>query len=419
MSDSLESKINAYSQVKDWYCDYGEYVNSTRALPGIDGLKSVQRRLLWAMHNLKVGSFIKSATIVGECIGKYHSHGDSSTYNALCNMVNKGTIIGQGNWGQFLMENLSEAAMRYTEAKLDKKVDSELFKFIDYCDIVESEISGFVEPRYLIVKIPIALMTGSKGVGIATASNIPAFTPESLIKAYESDNYNKLKIKSEGLQVIKANYESLWNEGVGSVTYLYKVEKQWSKIDNSEIVLIEGNGHIFKPRIYTGFSSWILQGLAWYRDESTKNIRLVIGKSKGIKRISIDDIYNKALSISSKTIGYRINIYDSINRRVIQLGIKEWLHRSFEIHKNTHDRYVNDTFEKYLNQIKILYKSSEVINLLLQGKSDFEIMRVCKITKDQIKEVEDMPLRNRKSEVIQKKIDNIIIEMRKYKQSEI
>jgi DNA gyrase/topoisomerase IV subunit A len=161
---------------------YGSEVNEDRAIPSYqDGLKPVQRRLVWAANSVGKAK-VKSALVVAECMGKYHPHGDSSIYGALVNMVNSNVplMTGLGNWGSLLDP---AAAMRYTNTML-ATFGSEFLKreYLAVTPRVPNYDSTLQEPLYLPALLPNIFMNPSSGIGVGVKTGIPAYTPESLLK---------------------------------------------------------------------------------------------------------------------------------------------------------------------------------------------------------------------------------------------
>ena len=168
------------------------YVILDRALPNLcDGLKPVQRRIIFAMSELGLNAsskFKKSARTVGDVIGKYHPHGDSACYEAMVLMAqdfsfNFKFIEGQGNWGS-IDNPKSFAAMRYTEAKLTNYAESLLeelkYKTVDWCPNFDGTL---IEPTILPAKIPNILINGSSGIAVGMATDIPSHNLIEVIEA--------------------------------------------------------------------------------------------------------------------------------------------------------------------------------------------------------------------------------------------
>ena len=169
------------SEMKKSYLDYAMSVIVARALPDVrDGLKPVQRRILYAMHGMGLyhtASFSKSAKVVGETMGKYHPHGDSAIYDAMVRMAQDFSlryplVNGHGNFGS--VDGDPPAAMRYTEAKLHKisremleDINKDTVKYIDNFD------ASLKEPEYLPAKLPNLLLMGADGIAVGMATKIP------------------------------------------------------------------------------------------------------------------------------------------------------------------------------------------------------------------------------------------------------
>lgn len=162
---------------------YGSEVNEDRAVPSFqDGLKPVGRRVMWSLFNMARGTQVKSARVVGDCIGKYHPHGDSGPEGMLSTFVNSSfpPIVGIGNWGSLIDP---PAASRYTEVKLSNYGDTFLVKnYMAVVPLVPNYDYKDKEPVYLPALLPNILLNGAVGIGVGLATSIPSFTPDSLFK---------------------------------------------------------------------------------------------------------------------------------------------------------------------------------------------------------------------------------------------
>lgn len=184
-------KINIEEEMKSSYIDYSMSVIVSRALPDVrDGLKPVQRRVLYGMSELGVMSgkpFKKSARIVGEVLGKYHPHGDSSVYMAMVRMAQSWSlryplVDGQGNFGS--VDGDSPAAMRYTEARLMKVTEDTLVDLDkDTVDMIPNFDESLKEPSVLPTKIPLLLVNGASGIAVGMATNMPPHNLRDTIDA--------------------------------------------------------------------------------------------------------------------------------------------------------------------------------------------------------------------------------------------
>ena len=184
-------KINIEEEMKSSYIDYSMSVIVSRALPDVrDGLKPVQRRVLYGMSELGVTSgkpFKKSARIVGEVLGKYHPHGDSSVYMAMVRMAQSWSlryplVDGQGNFGS--VDGDSPAAMRYTEARLMKVTEDTLMDLDkDTVDMIPNFDESLKEPSVLPTIIPLLLVNGASGIAVGMATNMPPHNLSDTIDA--------------------------------------------------------------------------------------------------------------------------------------------------------------------------------------------------------------------------------------------
>ncbi len=205
-------RINIEEQMKSAYIDYSMSVIVSRALPDVrDGLKPVHRRVLFGMHDLGMFSnrpYKKSARIVGEVLGKYHPHGDSSVYFAMVRMAQEWSlrypmIDGQGNFGS--VDGDSPAAMRYTEARMAKIAELTLADLdkntVDFQPNFDESLS---EPTVLPTRIPQLLINGTSGIAVGMATNMPPHNLSDTIDAIVAfiDN-NEIEI-SELIKIIIA-----------------------------------------------------------------------------------------------------------------------------------------------------------------------------------------------------------------------
>ena len=182
-------------EMRSSYLDYAMSVIVSRALPDIrDGLKPVQRRILYAMHDLSMrpnSPHKKSARLVGEVLGKWHPHGEGAVYDALVRMAQPFTlraplVDGQGNFGS--VDNDPPAAMRYTEARLAPIADEMLANIDqDTVDFVPNFDDSLQEPSALPARLPNLLVNGASGIAVGMATNIPPTTrTKSATRSYTS-----------------------------------------------------------------------------------------------------------------------------------------------------------------------------------------------------------------------------------------
>ena len=301
-----------YSDVmKKSYIDYAMSVIVARALPDVrDGLKPVQRRTLYDMHELGLKNdrpYRKCARIVGDTMGKYHPHGDSSIYEALVVMAQdfkKGTVLvdGHGNFGS--IEGDGAAAMRYTEARLAKitqeaylqDLDKDIVNFVPNFDETEKE------PEVLPVRIPNLLVNGAEGIAVGMATSIPTHNLGEVIdgvKAYMKNNEISTRqlmkyikgpdFPTGGIVVNKDDLLDIYETGTGKVKLRGKVDVEELKGGKSQIVISEipytmigaGIGK-FLNDVYNLVESKKTSDITDISNQSSKEgIRIVIELKKG------------------------------------------------------------------------------------------------------------------------------------------
>jgi len=186
--------INIEDEMRSSYLDYAMSVIVSRALPDVrDGLKPVQRRILYAMHDMGINhasAYKKSARIVGEVLGKYHPHSDTSVYDAMVRLAQDFSmrymlVDGQGNFGS--MDNDPPAAMRYTEARLAVIAEQMLVDIEkETVDFLPNFDDSLTEPSVLPTKLPNLLVNGSAGIAVGMATNIP---PHNLGEVCDAISY--------------------------------------------------------------------------------------------------------------------------------------------------------------------------------------------------------------------------------------
>ncbi len=250
--------LNKYA--KERIFTYGSYVVEERALPDFrDGLKPVQRRILWSMHKngfASKGPFKKSAKTVGDCIFWLHPHGDMALYGAMVNITNAvdnknnvikrkipmGLIAGGGNWGDFCSP---AAHYRYSECRLSPFSEQALLvkDYINVTDMVPNYLNDNEEPVILPALLPLLLLNGSHGIAVGVMSRIPPFHPKGLIKLIKQNLKGKKVVASDCVDNLEFNYsygavpietpanmKSYFKTGIGSVKfkldYTFEVPKR-------------------------------------------------------------------------------------------------------------------------------------------------------------------------------------------------
>ena len=297
-------------EMKESYLDYAMSVIIARALPDVrDGLKPVHRRILYAMHKMGLSSsakYRKSATIVGETLGKYHPHGDTSVYDALVRLAQGLSsryplVNGQGNFGDPL-DGDSAAAMRYTEAKLSKIAEEMLLDIdketVDWADNYDATRK---EPTVLPAKLPQLLLNGSMGIAVGMATNIPPHNLGEIVdgiiflidhpKATVKDLFKFIKgpdFPTGGEIYDRQGMIQVYSTGRGPIVNRAKAEiveksksASGSKRDRFQIVITEMTYGVNKANLIIKIANLVkdkrIQGIKDIRDESDKEgVRVVI-----------------------------------------------------------------------------------------------------------------------------------------------
>jgi hypothetical protein len=377
--------VYASDLVTENYIRYGAYVNNGRSTVGMDGLKNVERRVLLGVRDVASTKFQRSSLVVGHTLGNYHPHGDC--YPTLTKLVRDGFVLGYGNFGDHLSE---AAAMRYTSVKANESFNTAVFRFIDFVPVQDSEF-GVREPQRLPVPIPLALLTGNLGIGVGLMMSIPAFSPCSLWAAMKKDDPSLLK-PPFGLNIVNSTLQDVWTKGMGFVQYGMRVYQERSELDENRLVsVIEGSPKIFVPDVNRVFQKELEDELVYVRDESVNNVRLVISRVKGMRRISDDDVHKLAQKVATKMCYVRIYVSDG--EKAIRIGLRDWLQRCWEMYCESFSAYQKDKIEKLQHRIHIFELIPKVYPLLISNKGTREIASTLSEKMETIREIESKPLR--------------------------
>lgn len=354
--------IKIEDEMKSAYIDYSMSVIVSRALPDVrDGLKPVHRRVLFGMHELGIRSntaYKKSARIVGEVLGKYHPHGDSSVYDTMVRMAQEWSlryllVDGQGNFGS--VDGDSPAAMRYTEARM-RKISEDLMADIDK-ETVDLQLNfddTLKEPTVLPTRVPNLLINGASGIAVGMATNMP---PHNLTEVVDGtveyiDN-NDITIE-ELIKTIKAP-----DFPTGGIIYGYEGVREAFLTGRGRIVMRakavieEVNGRecitvteipyqVNKAEMIRKTAELVndkkLDGISSIRDESDRNgMRIVyILKRDAIPNIVLNKLY-KYTSLQSS---FSVNNIALVNGKPQMLNLKEMIHYFVE---HRHDVVVRRT----------------------------------------------------------------------------
>lgn len=305
--------VEITTEMQKNFLDYAMSVIVSRALPDArDGLKPVHRRILYAMHDMGLrpgGKHKKSATVVGEVLGKYHPHGDAPVYEAMVRLAQEFSmryplVDGQGNFGS--IDGDSPAAMRYTEAKLSK-VAEELLVDIEKetVDMAPNFDGSHDEPLFLPAKLPNLLLMGSDGIAVGMATKIPPHNLSEIIDAITHLIDNPDSGVEDLMQFVKgpdfpthgAIYDTkaiaeVYSTGRGRITVRGKAEIEEGKNGKTQIVITEIPYQVNKAEMVTKIANLHhekkLEGISDLRDESDRQgIRVVVELKRDAKPKSL------------------------------------------------------------------------------------------------------------------------------------
>ncbi len=440
-----------YSEVmQKSFIDYAMSVIIARALPDVrDGLKPVQRRTLYDMHELGIRydrPYRKSARIVGDTMGKYHPHGDSSIYDALVVMTQdfkKGMALidGHGNFGN--IEGDGAAAMRYTEARLQKvtqeaflaDLDKDVVDFMPNFDETEKE------PTVLPVKIPNLLINGSEGIAVGMVTSIPPHNLAEVIDATKAYMLNENITTRELMRYVKGpdfptggivinedELLSIYETGVGKIKVRGKVTYEKAKGGKTNLVITE----IPYPMIGANISKFLMDVAALSESKKTQDIVDISNQSskEGI-RIVIElrkdtDVENFTNLLYKKTRledTFGVNMLAIADGRPEVMGLKQIIKANVDFQFQVATRKYTNLLARELERKEIqegLIKACNVIDLIieiLRGSKDRQMAKLC-LTEGN---TDGIKFKSRESRIMAQQLmftekqANAILEMRLYK----
>jgi DNA gyrase subunit A len=354
--------IKIEDEMKSAYIDYSMSVIVSRALPDVrDGLKPVHRRVLYGMHELGIRSntaYKKSARIVGEVLGKYHPHGDSSVYDTMVRMAQEWSlryllVDGQGNFGS--VDGDSPAAMRYTEARM-RKMSEDLMADIEK-ETVDLQLNfddTLKEPTVLPTRVPNLLINGASGIAVGMATNMPPHNLTEVINGtIQYIDNNEISI-DELIQTIKApdfptggtiyGYEGVkeaFLTGRGRVVIRAKANIE--EVNHRECIIVsEIPYQVNKAEMIRKTAELVndkkIEGISTIRDESDRNgMRIVYV----LKRDAVPNIVlNKLFKFTSLQSSFSVNNIALVDGRPQMLNLKDMIHYFVE---HRHDVVVRRT----------------------------------------------------------------------------
>ena len=436
--------------MKKSYIDYAMSVIIARALPDVrDGLKPVQRRTLYDMHELGIKydkPYRKSARIVGDTMGKYHPHGDSSIYDAMVVMAQefkKGLplVDGHGNFGS--IEGDGAAAMRYTEARLAKVTQEAYLSDLDknVVDFIPNYDETEKEPEVLPVKVPNLLINGAEGIAVGMATSIPPHNLGEVLDGVIAYMKNPDITTGEMMQYIpgpdfptggivanKDDLPAIYESGQGKIKIRGKVEVEKGKGGKDRIVITEipytmigANIGKFLNDVYGLVESKTINDIVDITNQSSKEgIRIVLELKKGADVEALKNLLYKKTKLED-TFG--VNMLAVADGRPETMGIipiiKHHVNFQYEITRRKYETLLAKEKEKEEVQ-EGLIKACNVIDLIieiLRGSHDLKMAKACLING----ETEGIRFKSKASEGMAKQLcfterqASAILEMRLYK----
>jgi len=410
--------VGIVKEMETSYLDYAMSVIVQRALPDVrDGLKPVHRRILYAMWNVGLKSnakFRKSATIVGEVLGKYHPHGDSSVYDSMVRMAQDFSlryplVWGQGNFGS--MDGDNAAAYRYTEAKL-KKIAEEMLLDIDKdtVDYRPNYDGSHQEPVVLPARLPNLLLNGVAGIAVGMATEIPPHNLNELCDAIThlianpdasiSDLMHHVKgpdFPTGGIIYNTADIKQAYSTGKGSIVMRAKAEIEEGKGDRFRIIVTEMPYQVNKATMLERIAELVrdkkITEIKDLRDESNKDgVRVVIELKK---EAYPKKVLNRLYKMTDLQTSFHVNmiaLVDGIQPRVLTLKeiLEEYIkHREVVITRRTKFE-LNKAKERahILEGLKMALDKIEVIIALIRKSKDKDEARTNLMAKFKFSEVQ-------------------------------
>lgn len=355
--DEQFQQINITKTMRSSFLSYAMSVIVSRALPDVrDGMKPVHRRILYGMHDNGMTSdkpFKKSARIVGDVMGKYHPHGDSSIYDAMVRMAQDFSyryplVHGQGNFGS--MDGDGAAAMRYTEAKMSK-ISMELMRDInkDTVDFQPNYDENEREPSVLPARFPNLLVNGTSGIAVGMATNIPPHNLTEVINAVlelaDNPNITTMELMEHvkgpdfptaGLIIGKSGIKRAYETGHGSVIMRARCEVEVMKNGKERIVISEIPYQVNKARLVEKIAELVrdkkIEGITDLRDETSlkEGVRIIIEIRKD-KNANV--ILNNLYKQTPLQTSFGVNMLALVNGEPKVLALKEVLYHYLEHQK--------------------------------------------------------------------------------------
>jgi DNA gyrase subunit A len=424
---AITKPIDIEEEMKSSYLDYAMSVIISRALPDArDGLKPVQRRVLYAMDGLGLrhnSAYKKSARIVGEVLGKYHPHGDAPVYEAMVRMAQDFSlryplVDGQGNFGS--IDNDPPAAMRYTEARLSEIAEEMLVDIEkNTVDFVPNFDGSLQEPSVLPARVPNLLVGGSSGIAVGMTTNIP---PHNLGEICDAITYlvdNPQATVEELMELVtgpdfptagiiwgREGIDSAYTTGQGKIVLRARADEVSSKGGKRQIVVTELPYQVNKAALVERIAELVkvkrISGIAEVRDESDREgMRIVIELKK---EAQTRQVLNNLYKYTAMQSAFFINMVALVSGQPEVIGLKEALtsyidfrfqvitrRSQFELDKAKDRAHVLEGFRIALNNLEQVIKIIRQSQTVESARAD--LMSAFGLSQIQAQAILDMPLR--------------------------
>ncbi|WP_440897368.1 DNA gyrase subunit A [Amphibacillus sp. Q70] len=420
-------EINIGKEMRTSFLDYAMSVIVSRAIPDVrDGLKPVQRRILYSMNDLGMHAdkaFKKSARIVGDVIGKYHPHGDSAVYEAMVRMAQDFSyrymlVDGHGNFGS--VDGDPAAAMRYTEARMSK-ISMELLRDInkDTIDYIDNYDGSEREPQVLPARFPNLLVNGTSGIAVGMATNIPPHqlgeTIDALLAVSENPDISIDELMEDhifgpdfptgGTIIGRSGIRNAFETGKGSITIRAKAEIEEQQNGKARILVTELPYQVNKAKLIEKIAELArdkkIEGITDLRDESDRNgMRIVIELRRDANpNVLLNNLYKQTALQSS----FGINMLALVDGQPKVLNLKQNLEYYLEHQKDVIRRRTQYELNKaearahILEGLRIALDHIDEIITLIRQSNTTEIARQglidnFKLTEKQAQAILDMRL---------------------------
>lgn len=451
--NSNVKQINLKDEMRTSFLDYSMSVIVSRALPDVrDGLKPVHRRILYSMNESGMHAdkaYKKSARIVGDVMGKYHPHGDSSIYEAMVRMAQDFShryllVDGHGNFGS--VDGDSAAAMRYTEARMSK-LSMELVRDInkDTVDYQDNYDGSEREPVFLPARFPNLLVNGSSGIAVGMATNIPPHNlgeiidgvlalsenPEISIEELMQEHIPGPDFPTAGIIMGKSGIKKAYETGRGSITIRARIEIEENPNGTTTLIVKELPYQVNKAKLIEKIAELVrdkrIEGITELNDESDRNGMRIVMRVR--REMNVDVVLNNLYKHSALQTTFGINTLALVNGQPRVLTLKQaleyYLEHQIEIirRRTQFDLNKAEARAHILEGLRIALDHLDKVIELIRGSNTTDIaksglMEQFDLSEKQAQAILDMRLQRLtglERNKIQEEYDDLLIKIDEYK----